>query len=289
MSDTNPNDKGLPEGITAAMTGHPSHSAGAPNAPAMSADAPAKEPVEEKDPKAPAEDKTPAEPKEDKPADKQDTPAEDEQKPAEEVATEYPDYGDENANAVVSLLKESNVTAHEAHELFQEAIATGDFTKIDIAKLTEKLGAAKATLVLNGIKTYYNTVTASTKETVSAVYDAVGGEANYKKVQEWARAVSAKDPAFAAEVAGLNAMFDLNKTAAVMAAKHLISMYEKDSNNSSLTRTQVHGDSAVTTADSAAPYISRQDYLTQMKEAQAKNDHVTISRLRAQRAASLNA
>lgn len=153
--------------------------------------------------------------------------------------------------------------------------------------LVEKLGQAKADLVLLGVKAYYDTFTQSTKETVTAAYEAVGGEANYKKVQTWAKAQAAKDPAFLARMEGLNQMFDLNKTAAVMAARELASLYEKDSKNSSLTLKQVHGERAVTTNDSTSEHLSRADYLAQVKEAHAKNDMHAVNRLRAQRAASL--
>jgi hypothetical protein len=282
----NPNDKGLPPGITANLTEGGNRDDGAPKAPEVN-NAPPKEPTPEE--KAAAEQKA----KETSDAEKAKTvEAEEAQKKADEealkTATEYEDYKDANANAVVEMLKEAKVPVQEAHELFKEAIETGDFSKIDVSKLTEKLGAAKATLVLNGVQTYYNSVTANTKETVNTVYKEVGGEANYKKVQTWARSVAAKDPAFATKMEGYNAMFDLNPTAAVMAAKELVALYEKSGDNSSLNRKQVHGERAHTTQDSTGDHLSRHDYLEQMKVAQAKGDTHEINRLRAQRAASHN-
>lgn len=283
----NPADKGLPAGITASMTdGGDNRGEGAPKAPVVNNAPPVKEQTPEekaaaaaKVAEAEAAAKKVADDKAKEEAEKaKETPAEE--------GTEYMDYGDDNANAVVTILKEANIPVMEANELFKEAIESGDFSKIDVAKLTEKLGAAKATLVLNGVKTYYNTATANTKETVTAAYDAVGGEANYKKVQAWARSQADKDPAFRAHMESLNSMFDLNKTAAVMAARELVSLYEKDSGNSSLTRKQVHGERAVTTPDSQGEFLSRNDYLAQVKEAHAKNDQHAVARLRAQRAAS---
>ena len=286
-TETNPNDAGLPPGVAANNTDGGNRGDGAPSAPVVNNAPPAK--VETPEEKAAAAAKVAeAEAAANKETTDNKTKEETEKKdaPADELGTEYMDYGDENANAVVAMLKEANVPVAEAHELFKEAVESGDFSKIDISKLTEKLGAAKATLVLNGVKTFYNTSTANTKETVTAAYEAVGGEANYKKVQEWARSVAAKDPKFEAEMVGLNQMFDLNKTAAVMAAKQLVAMYEKDGGNSSLSRKQVHGDRAVTTNDSTGEHLGRADYLEKMKVAQAKNDTHEIARLRAQRAAS---
>lgn len=285
----NPADKGLPDGVTASMTdGGDNRGEGAPKAPVVNNAPPVKEQTPEEKAAADAKiaEAEAAAKKETEDKAKEEADKKAKETPAEE-GTEYMDYGDDNANAVVSILKEANIPVMEANELFKEAIETGDFSKIDIAKLTEKLGAAKATLVLNGVKSYYNTATTNTKETVTAAYEAVGGEANYKKVQAWARSQADKDPAFRTQMESLNSMFDLNKTAAVMAARELVSLYEKDSGNSSLTRKQVHGERAVTTPDSEGEYLSRSDYLAQVKEAHAKNDQHAVARLRAQRAASL--
>ena len=286
-----PNAKGLPPGVTPADTGEGNRGEGAPKAPVVNnAPAPKEQTTEEKAKIAEAEaaDKAAKEKEEKEAADKK-AAEEAEKKKTEtpETLTEYPEYEDANANAVVAILKEANIPAQEAHDLFKDAVETGDFTKINMATLTEKLGKAKADLVLLGVQSYYNTFTANTKETVSAVYEAVGGEANYAKVQAWARAKSAKDPAFAAQVDGFNQMFDLNKTAALIAARELVALYEKDGGNSSLTKKQVHGDKASTTSQSDAGYISKADYNVQIKAAYEKNDVHEIQRLRNLRQASL--
>lgn len=286
----NPEDKGLPPGITTAVTGDDKRGDGAPNAPVINNAPPAKEQTpEEKALAVKAAEEAAAKTAKDE-ADKKVLDDAEAAKKAEEALaaeSEYMDYGDANANAVVDILREAKIPVQEAHELFKEAVETGDFSKIDAAKLTEKLGKAKADLVLLGVKTYYESATQATKKTVDAVHTEVGGKANYDKVQNWARALSDKDPAFAAKMEGLNAMFDLNTTAAVMAAKELVALYNKDGNNSSLTTKQVNADKAFTTDDSGSEYLSRNDYLAKMKEANAKNDQHEINRLRAQRAASL--
>lgn len=286
-NQTDPNAKGLPPGVTVEQTGETGNRGdGAPKAPEVNNAPPPKEQTAEE--KASEAAKT-AEAQEAEKKAAEDKAEEDAEKETAEVEVlqEYPDYGDANANAVVSMLQEAKVTAVEAHELFKDAIATGDFTKINMATLTEKLGKGKADLVLLGVQTYYNTTTAAVKDTVTAVHTEVGGEANYGKIQAWARAKAAKDTGFATQVEGLNAMFDLNKTAALMAARELRALYEKDSGNSSLTTKQVHGDSAATTANSGEGYISRGDYLEQLKKAHEKNDTHEINRLRSQRQSSI--
>lgn len=288
-----PNAKGLPPGVTPADTGEGNRGEGAPKAPVINNAPPPKEPTPEEKAKiaeSEAAEKAAKEKEEKEAADKKAADEAEQKKKDDaenEALTEYPDYGDANANAVVSILKEANIPVKEAHDLFKEAVETGDFTKINMATLTEKLGKAKADLVLLGVQSYYNTFTANTKETVSAVYEAVGGEANYAKVQAWARAKGAKDPAFAAQVEGFNQMFDLNKTAAIMAARELVALYEKDGGNSSLTKKQVHGDQASTTSQSQNGYISKADYNEQIKAAHEKGDTHEITRLRNLRLASL--
>ena len=82
-------------------------------------------------------------------------------------------------------------------------------------------------------------------------------------------------------------MFDSDKTSAVLAVRELASLYEKDSGNSSLIKKQVHGDAAATTAASSGEYISRADYVKQLKDAHDKNDTHRINQLRAQRKNSM--
>lgn len=277
-----PNAKGLPEGVSPADTGEGDRGAGAPKAPVVNNAPPPKEQTPEEKAKEEAELKAKeaeaAKAAEDKPED--DTKE-------EEALTDYPDYGDPAADAVVGLFKEAKITVAEANELLAEAIETGDFSKVDLAKLTEKLGKDKAQLVMIGVQQYYNNVTAGVKEVTTAVYESVGGQANYEKVQAWAKAKASKDAAFKSQMEGLNAMFDLNKTAALMAAKELVTLYEADSGNSSLQKKQIRGDAAVSTANSPTDYISRKDYNKQIKQAYDDNDGHKIASLRARRAASI--
>lgn len=271
-----PNAKGLPEGVSVADAGGGNRADGAPVAPEISNTPPPKK----------EEVADPAKAEENKEAPK----VEEEKAKTEEaeLPTEYPDYGDANANAVVDILKEAKIPASEAYMMFKEAADTGDFSKIDLANLTAKLGKAKADLVLLGVQTYYTKEMAVAQETVSAVYAETGGEANYAKVVQWARAKADKDPAFQKQVDGFNQMFDLNSTAAAMAAKSLVSLYEADAGNSSLTRTQVRGDSAHTNAEATGEFISRADYNVAIKAAHNKNDNHEINRLRALRRQSLS-
>lgn len=296
QQQVDPNAKGLPAGVDIKDTDAQSRGEGAPKAPVIE-NAPPEPTAEEKAAKeaadkakvAEAEQVTADQKKKD---DEQKAKDEEDKKNTEEVKLEdlpkeYPAYNDPDADAVVDILKEAGISAEDSNKIFFEASKTGDFTKVDRTLLEEKLGKSKANLVILGAQSYYNKTGAKVKETVSAVHAEVGGEENYKKVLDWARDKADKEPEFRTTMQDFNAMFDLNKTAAVQAAKQLTGLYEADSKNSSLTRKQVHGDSVATLPGQSADYISRADYLTKLKEADLKGNTHEVNRLNAQRKASI--
>lgn len=262
---------GLPEGVTPSLT--QTQVQGAPAQPEI-----ATKPEPTPEPETKEEETT--KDAEDTTEDKQDTP--------DEIPEEYPDYGDPTANAVVDILREAEVPVKEAHDLFVEAFETGDFTKVDLTKLVEKLGKAKTDLVMLGVKTYYENSVSGVKDIVNAVYEEVGGKANFDKVAVWAKERAKTDAKFAKELEGFNQMFDLNRTAAVMAANALKGMYEADNQNGSLRRTQIHGDSAVTTSTSQSEHFTKGEYLNKVKEAYNKGDMAEFNRLRALRKSQLS-
>jgi hypothetical protein len=226
-------------------------------------------------------------PESDKQPEPDKTPEPTKTDPTPEPIEDYPEYDDANANAVVAVLKEAGVTAQESHEAFEEAVKTGDFSKAKMDTLVAKLGAEKANLVMLGVKAYYDAQTGPVKESVQLVYAEVGGDQNWQKIATWARTKADADPAFAKDVEAYNQMLDLNKTAAAIAARELMAKYNADPRNSSLVKTQIMGDKAASTSG-GLEYISRADYIEQLKEAELKRDTVAIQHLNARRKASLN-
>lgn len=196
----------------------------------------------------------------------------------EEVVEDYVTYGDPSADAIVDIFKEAKIPVNQAKEIFAAVAETGDLSKMDTKKLTELLGESKAALVQIAAKDYFNKFTAQTQETVNSVYDSVGGKENYTKVQSWARQRAASDEAFANQMQELNALFDLNKSAALMAAKELVKMYESDPKNSSLEIKKVEGDAAAST-QTPGTKMSRVEYFHAMEAAQKKGDTEEINRL----------
>jgi len=274
------NQTGLPAGVKPEDTDQPVRDAGAPEG---------HKPEESKNEDSASDEETKDKNTDEDSTDKSDADSSDDNDNSEDSSeeVEYISYGDANADAVVDILKEGGIPAQDAFNLFKEAAETGDMSTIDKSVLVEKLGKSKADLVMLGVEKYYTTTIQATKDIAAAVYAEAGGEDNYTKVQKWAKEKSDADPEFKTKVDSFNQMFDLNKTAASIAARELVTLYNEDSGNSSLTKNIINGDTAVNTGDVQTSYINRADYLNKMKEAQEKNDHVAIKNLRAQRKSSL--
>lgn len=182
---------------------------------------------------------------------------------------EYVTLDHPSGQAAIDLLKESGVTPVEANVLFEEAIKTGDLTKVKWDQLEAKIGKGKALLVKNGIEAYYNDVGAKNTKTRDAVFEIMGGEANWTKVKLWAQAAEKVDPTgeIAEEVSNARKALDLGGTAGKEAAKRLKTLYEADKSNKGLgVTTLVKGDSV---AKAAGDPLSRADYLTAMKKLHA--------------------
>ncbi len=279
--------RGLPPGVTPENLSEGETRTG-PIAPTVDATGPVKQPepektAEENDKEALEE--THGEPDQ-KPEDAQSEPGKEADKEPT-VETEYPTYEDPAANAVVGLLKDAGVTPADATTIFGKAVETGDLTQVDLKGLTEKVGKDKATLIMYGVKEYYNTKMAVVKETVDGVYKVFGGEENFIKAREWAKDKASNDKAFQAQVAELNKLFDTSTVAAKLAAKELKAMYEGDPKNSSLSVKMQAGDAASSTSANAT--MSRADYLEQLKVAEAKGDVNEIAKLHAIRKRSIAA
>ena len=274
------NQTGLPAGVKPEDTDQPVRDAGAPEG---------HKPEESKNEDSASDEETKDKNTDEDSTDKSDADSSDDNDNSEDSSeeVEYISYGDANADAVVDILKEGGIPAQDAFNLFKEAAETGDMSTIDKSVLVEKLGKSKADLVMLGVEKYYTTTIQATKDIAAAVYAEAGGEDNYTKVQKWAKEKSDADPEFKTKVDSFNQMFDLNKTAASIAARELVTLYNEDSGNSSLTKNIINSDTAVNTGDVQTSYINRADYLNKMKEAQEKNDHVAIKNLRAQRKSSL--
>lgn len=279
-----PDTRGLPPGVTPDNLSDGETRTG-PLAPTVDATGPVNQP--EPDKTAEENDKEALEETHDEPEPKPEDKPESDKEPEAQVETEYPAYDDPAANAVVGLLKDAGVSPTDATAIFGKAVETGDLNQVDLAGLTEKVGKDKATLIVYGVKEYYNTKMAAVKETVDGVYKVFGGEDNFIKAREWAKAKAANDKAFQAQVTELNKLFDTSTVAAQLAAKELKTLYEGDPKNSSLSVKMQAGDAA--SSAYANTTMSRSDYLEQLKVAEAKGDVNEIAKLHSIRKRSIAA
>lgn len=204
----------------------------------------------------------------------------------EESKKAYPTYGDETADAVIDMLKESNVTPAEADEIFRTAVEAGTLEGVDIAKLEEKVGKSKAKLIMTGVTEYYNRVNEGVKSVVEAVTSVVGSKENFATVAKWAQAKEAAEPTFAKELDSYRKMLDSNNpTTAKLAADALLKAYNADPKNSSLDVRRVDGDKAP--SDNGFVPLSRADYIKELHVAQSKNDGEAVKALNARRLQSV--
>ena len=260
-----------------------------PKAPVINNQPPVKEPTPEE--KAAAEkaeaDKKAADEAAAKKKAEEDAAAK--KKADEESATkkkEYPVYNDEAADSVVGLLKDAGVTADEADTFFRAAVEANDLSKVDVAGLTAKVGKEKATLIMVGVKDYYNRNAEAVKKVTDEVYKVTGGEAQFETLKNWAIEKEKVDTKFAAELNDYRAMLEGTPTQARLAAQELLRAYNADPKTKSLTVNMTHGDKPGS-QDLSLEYISRSDYITQLKVAESKADKAEISRLNARRSQSV--
>lgn len=209
--------------------------------------------------------------------------AEDAALKAELEANQYPEYGDESADAVTAILKNAGVSVEDAYKLFGAKKEGHTPDDIDVAGLTEKLGKENTTAVLALVKDFWNRKTATTQASVDHVYALAGGKEAFERVAAWAKAREAIDPAFKADLQTYRLMFDAGKLQAGLAAKELLTAFNADPKNKTLQVKITHGDKSASEAASLQP-LTRNEYLAKYKVAQEKNDHAEMKRISAARA-----
>ena len=194
---------------------------------------------------------------------------------------EYVKYNDPAADAAVEMLREKGIDAKESASWFKAVLESGDINKMDIAAMEAKLGKNQAQLVATAVKDYYTRQMQTIQTTTKAVTEVLGGDAAMKQVQTWVGNMKA-DHAQAKEVADLIAMMDRGEYSAKVAAKELKALFESDPNNKSLTLKQVSGDGVE--SNTGDTILTKQEYLKEMKVAQAAGNTARIAELRSNRA-----
>jgi hypothetical protein len=180
------------------------------------------------------------------------------------------------ATAAIDLLKEAGVGPNEANTYFAEAIKTGDLSKVDVKGLEAKLGKSKATLVMAGVTAHYEGLAQKSAQTVTQVHEIFGGADNWTTVRTWAQTSEKADPALKAKIDGIRGMIDEGGYRAEAGARELLRLYNAAPATKGLgTNKLAVGDSTGTVIGT---YLSRADYLTELKAAHDKGASPAVIR-----------
>lgn len=194
------------------------------------------------------------------------------------------DTGDEVGNSVLQTLQNSGVSTDEAKALLWDAVEAGDPTKVDRDALVEKVGKAKATLIMAGIENVTSRNNAKIAEVKKVASETAGGEANWSKASAWAVKNLPAD-----ELDELRNMLDKGGRQAKFAAGEIVARYNDDPKNTALQAgtKQVKPDGK---AGSNVQPISRREYGDALdKLHRRRGTPAEFAALKAQRQAGIKA
>lgn len=190
------------------------------------------------------------------------------------------DAGDEVANSVLQTLQNSGVSTEEAKALLWDAVEAGDPSKVDRDALVEKVGKAKATLIMAGIENVTSKNNERIRQVTQLAHEAAGSADNWAKATKWANAKMSES-----ELNELRDMLDKGGRQATFAAKEIVARYNDDPKNTALSAgtAQVKPDGKAT---AVVKGITRREYGEQLDRLYRKGaGEAEFNALRAQRAA----
>lgn len=230
------------------------------------------EPVEEPAPKE--------EPKkeEDKSKVKEEEPAKTEDKEP------YIEMSDPIGKVIIETLEAGGITAKESDDIFGEAIDTLDLSKIKRDVLVERLGEDKAAHVMAYARDYYERNLANIRTTVEAIDTILGGKSSREVIMKWANKQASVDSDVSKEVKEIfNTLEKQDPFTAKLATTRLKELYLADPKTT--VKPNMHkGDQGV---KEVATYITRGDYITQLKAAHDSRNMEEVARLDSMRRYSM--
>lgn len=150
--------------------------------------------------------------------------------------------GDEVGDSTLTLMQNADLTVEDAKAIMYDAVKAGDVTKIDKDALVEKVGKAKADLILAGVENFVSRAKAKADTILKEVHTTAGGKENWDQVTTWA-----KENVPESEMAEYRELVDAGGAKARFAAQELMSRFNADDNNTTL-----NADSAEITPDTKA-------------------------------------
>jgi len=176
--------------------------------------------------------------------------------------------GDDVADSVLTTLQNAGVTPDEAKLLLWDAVKEGDLTKVDIPALKEKIGDAKATLVMAGVTSFVEKQSTRNAAIIEDIKNVSGGDENWKLMAAWG-----KDNLPEADLTEYRTMIDRGGPQARYAAGQIAAAYNADPGNTTLdtaggTAPVVEGDGG---AGPSARATSRAEYVAELDAAHLGN------------------
>ena len=206
---------------------------------------------------------------------------------AEAPASDYIAVGDPVADYGLGLLKEAGVSRAEAESYFQKAAESGKLEDVNMQALVQRVGEAKANLVMAGIRDWHTRANAASEVTRKTVYDAVGGEESWQVLAAWVKTNEGKDAGLAAVMPEIRSMIDAGGMQAKYAVMELMTRYNADPRTSGLNNNLLAGTAAPNPADFGP--LSKREYQALIGKANDSNDERAVAQLRARRAAGMRA
>lgn len=189
--------------------------------------------------------------------------------------------GDEVGDSVLELIQNAGLSVEDTKALMYDAVQAGDVTKIDRDALVEKVGKAKATLILAGVENFVTGQKAKAQTILTEVHTTVGGETNWTTLTAWAKTAVPE-----AELAQYRTMIDAGGAQARFAAAELASKFNADPKNTTLQSAktaEIIGDGK---PPSAVVPLNKADYFKQIDAAYARGaSQAEIDQINAARAA----
>ncbi len=171
--------------------------------------------------------------------------------------------GDDVADSVLTTLQNAGVEPDEAKVLLWDAVKDGDLSKVDVAALKEKIGDAKATLVMAGVTSFIEKQSARNAAIIKDIESVSGGEENWTKMAAWGKANLPE-----ADLTEYRTMIDKGGAQARFAAGEIARAYNADAKNTTLVVSTVtpavEGDSG---AGQSARSTSRAEYVAELDAA----------------------
>ncbi len=190
--------------------------------------------------------------------------------------------GDDVADSVLTTLQNAGVTPDEAKVMLWDAVKEGDLTKVDIKALKDKVGDAKATLVMAGVTSFVEKQSARNTAIIKDIESVSGGEENWKTMAAWGKANLPE-----ADLTEYRTMIDKGGAQARFAAGEIARAYNADSANTTLavseTPASVEGDgggSPSARSTSRAEYVAELDAAHRGNPTEAALQEITAARHR---------